>query len=290
MIELGIEHEQQHQELLLMDIKFIFFQNPLRPVYRPYESSSPAKSCTQVWHDYSPGLCEIGHRNHSFSYDHEGPRHQIFLQDYRLASRLITQGEYLEFMQAGGYQNPLYWLSDGWDWVGQNRVDAPLYWEKVEGKWMVMTLSGMKSPHEHDPVSHISFYEADAYARWAGKRLPTEGEWEHAASSLEVSGHFMENEIFQPQGPSTQPHGREPQQIYGDLWEWTVSAFLAYPGFKALEGPAREYNGKFMCNQKVLRGGACVSPQSHLRATYRNFYYPNQRWMFSGVRLAEDLS
>jgi ergothioneine biosynthesis protein EgtB len=284
LILLGLHHEQQHQELLLTDIKHILAHNPLRPAYRsdlPFVAEPVAAK--ERWLDYPGGLYSLGHENEAFAFDNESPRHQVYLQDYWLASRSVTNGEYLEFIQAGGYSKPEYWLSEGWALVQSEQWQAPLYWEQLDGKWWVMTLSGLRPLNEHEPVCHVSFYEADAYAHWAGKRLPTEAEWEVAATSVPLQGNFVENEYLHPVPASGTTR---PDQIFGDVWEWTQSAYLPYPGFKSAPGAVGEYNGKFMCNQMVLRGGSCVTSQSHLRHSYRNFFPPAARWQFSGIRLA----
>jgi ergothioneine biosynthesis protein EgtB len=288
---LGLNHEQQHQELLLTDIKYNFSVNPLRPAYRKANHSNPRAAPVSLlaWLDCDGGLKEIGHAGSGFAYDNETPRHQVFLRDYRLASRLVTNGEYLEFIEAGGYRRPEFWLSDAWAAVKQRGWQAPLYWERLDGEWSLMTLSGMRLLDENEPVCHVSFYEADAYARFRGKRLPTEAEWECAATGRPIHGHFRESGRYHPRAvPNTE--GDEVVQIFGDVWEWTQSPYAPYPGFKPAAGAIGEYNGKFMCNQMVLRGGSCVTPQSHIRASYRNFFFPPDRWQFTGIRLAEDAS
>jgi ergothioneine biosynthesis protein EgtB len=283
-LELGLNHEQQHQELLLTDIKHILACNPLRPTYRdnlPARSGQPAPSL--AWIEGVGGVRQIGHAGDSFCFDNETPSHRVVVQDHALASRLVTNGEYLEFMAAGGYQRPEYWLSDGWRLVNERGWRAPLYWEQRDDGWWLMTLSGMRPVDEHEPVCHVSFYEADAYVRWAGKRLPTEVEWELAAAEAPITGNFQESGYLHPA-----PNGDKPGQLFGDVWEWTQSPYGPYPGFRPLSGSLAEYNGKFMCSQLVLRGGSCVTPMSHIRASYRNFFYPGDRWQFSGIRLAED--
>jgi ergothioneine biosynthesis protein EgtB len=281
LILLGLHHEQQHQELLLTDIKYNLAINPLRPAYRSTLSLSSIPLKKQ-WLAYPGGLYAIGHEGERFAFDNESPRHSVYLQDYWLASRLVTNGEYLEFMQAGGYHNPEYWLAEGWAIVQTDQWRSPLYWEKVEGNWWVMTLAGLRPLDEHEPVCHVSYYEADAYARWAGKRLPTEAEWEVAANQVEVKGNFLESRRLHPAAATGSSH-----QLFGDVWEWTQSAYLPYPGFQPASGAVGEYNGKFMCNQMVLRGGSCVTAQSHIRPSYRNFFPAAARWQFSGVRLAQ---
>jgi len=284
---LGLNHEQQHQELLLTDIKYNFAVNPLRPVYRHANHPKAPAASALGWLDYGGGLREIGHAGSGFAYDNETPRHKVYLRDYRLASRLVTNGEYLEFVEAGGYRRAELWLSDGWAAIRQRGWQAPLYWENIEGEWWLMTLSGMRPLDENEPVCHVSFYEADAYARFRGKRLPTEAEWECAASRCTIRGHFRESGRYHPAATS-ETEGGDIAQIFGDVWEWTRSPYAPYPGFKPLAGSIGEYNGKFMCNQMVLRGGSCATPESHIRTTYRNFFYPPDRWQFTGIRLAED--
>lgn len=285
LVILGLHHEQQHQELLLMDIKHIFGCNPLYPVYQPSPEKTvarpPMKQSTSK--EYPGGLHSIGYQGEGFAFDNELPQHPVYLQDYCLDSRLVTNGEYLEFIEAGGYHNPEYWLSEGWATVQTKRWQAPLYWEKIDGMWWVMSLSGLRLLEEGEPVCHVSFYEADAYARFRGKRLPTEAEWEVAVGDLPLRGNFLESGALHPT-PAKETGCLE--QVFGDVWEWTQSAYLPYPGFRAASGAIGEYNGKFMCNQMVLRGGSCVTSQSHIRSTYRNFFPPSARWQFSGIRLA----
>jgi ergothioneine biosynthesis protein EgtB len=284
---LGLNHEQQHQELLLTDIKYNFAFNPLRPIYRPASEPVRRPAPAPAWLDYPGGLREIGHAGAGFAYDNETPRHRIYLQPYRLASRLITNGEFLAFIAAEGYRRPEFWLADGWATVQQRRWQAPLYWENIEGEWWLTSLSGFRKLDENEPVCHVSFYEADAYARWRGKRLPTEAEWECAAAGAPIRGNFRESGLYHPATAFAQQPG-DPAQLFGDAWEWTRSGYHPYPGFAPLADALCEYNGKFMCNQWVLRGGSCATPESHVRATYRNFFYPADRWQFTGIRLAED--
>jgi ergothioneine biosynthesis protein EgtB len=281
---LGLHHEQQHQELLFTDIKHIFAFNPLRPAYqesKPVRSRLPAAPL--AWIEVAGGVHEIGHTGEEFCFDNETPRHRVYVQDYALASHPVSNGEYLEFMEAGGYRRPEHWLSDGWRTRNEQGWRAPLYWEQQDGRWWLMTLSGMRPLDEHEPVCHVSFYEADAYARWAGKRLPTEAEWELAATEMPIAGNFQESGHLHPV-----PGDGVAAQLFGDVWQWTRSPYGPYPGFRPLAGSLGEYNGKFMCSQMVLRGGACVTPASHIRTSYRNFFYPGDRWQFSGIRLAED--
>ena len=284
-VELGIEHETQHQELLLMDVKYNFFINPLKPAYREVANlPSPASLPAMGWQAFDGGIVEIGHDGVGFSFDNERPKHQTLLQDFQLGSRLVSNEEYLAFIADGGYQRPDLWLSDGWHTINTQHWQAPLYWLREDSDWQQFTLSGMQPLNLHEPVAHLSYYEADAYARWAGKRLPTEAEWEHATASMPIAGNFLESGSLHPQ--AARQSGLT--QLYGDLWEWTQSAYSSYPGFRPLPGTLGEYNGKFMSGQMVLRGGCCVTAQDHIRASYRNFFRPADRWMFSGLRLAED--
>jgi len=289
-VELGLNHEEQHQELLLTDIKHALYTNPLQPAYRMkdlVESRSNSSAPTLHYFAYDGGLVEIGVDAASgFSFDNERPRHRVWLEPFQLASRLATCGEFAEFIADGGYARPELWLSAGWQTVQDHGWQAPLYWRKADGNWTVYTLRGRRSLAElsASPVTHMSFYEADAYARWAGKRLATEAEWERAAAAVPVEGNLLESERLEPAAIDS-PLNR-PAQLFGDCWEWTGSAYLGYPGFTPLDGSLGEYNGKFMSGQLVLRGGSCVTPQSHIRASYRNFFPPETRWQFSGIRLA----
>jgi ergothioneine biosynthesis protein EgtB len=287
VIELGLHHEQQHQELLLTDIKHLFSFNPLHPAYQSAPAASGAVASPLRWHRYEEGLQQIGYDGEGFAFDNEQPRHRVFLNTFELASQPVTNREYLEFMQAGGYTTPTLWLSDGWHKVQQEGWQAPLYWQQQNDQWFTHTLNGWLVLNEEEPVCHLSYYEADAFARWSGARLPTEAEWEVAAASLPVSGNFVESGQFHPQATSATSDA--PVQMFGDVWEWTQSAYTAYPGYQPSPGALGEYNGKFMCNQLVLRGGSCVSPQLHLRTSYRNFFPPDARWQFSGVRLAREV-
>ncbi len=290
LITLGLHHEQQHQELMVTDIKHVFAVNPLRPVYRKTGLApvSPAPTREQSWLENAGGLAWIGHDGGSFAYDNEGPRHQVFVQPFALADRLVTNGEYLEFMRDGGYERPELWLSMGWATAQENGWSEPFYWERRGEDWGTFTLSGMRSVDPNEPVCHLSYFEADAFARWAGARLPTEAEWEYAASDVPIEGNFVDSGRFHPVAAPA-GGGEFPTQLFGDVWEWTRSQYDAYPGYHAPDGALGEYNGKFMCNQFVLRGGSCATPRSHIRRTYRNFFPPDATWQFTGLRLARDL-
>jgi ergothioneine biosynthesis protein EgtB len=291
-VEMGANHEEQHQELLLTDILNAFYTNPLRPAF--LESQSSLEFATQSpaleYREFPGGLCEVGHDGEGFCYDNEEPRHLVWLEPYALATRLANCGEFAEFINEGGYLRPELWLSDGWDAVENNRWRAPLYWslDPTSGQkdWKIFTLRGEFSLQQlaHVPVSHLSFYEADAFARWAGKRLATELEWEVATNGSTVQGNLLDAGLLMPAGAAS---AEGIAQQFGDCWEWTSSAYLGYPGYTALNGALGEYNGKFMSRQMVLRGGSCVTPHSHIRATYRNFFAPPARWQFSGIRLAK---
>jgi ergothioneine biosynthesis protein EgtB len=288
LTELGLNHEQQHQELLVTDVKHAFWTNPLRPAYQTKSAASAANTAVkQKPKAFPEGLVEVGADSSHFHFDNEGPRHKVFVPAFRFATRPATCGEYLAFMDDRGYERPELWLSDGWLAVQTNHWKAPLYWEKNGKDWLQFTCSGMRKVAETEPVCHISLYEADAFARWAGARLPTEYEWEIAASGVPVSGNLLERGNFHPAAAPSSA-GEEPLQVFGDVWEWTASAYLPYPGFKPAAGAVGEYNGKFMSGQMVLRGGSCATPESHIRATYRNFFPPATRWQFSGIRLADD--
>ncbi len=287
LIELGMQHEQQHQELIVTDIKHAFWTNPLHPAYRSHTGMEKAGEIPNLtWLEFDGGLHEIGHAERGFAFDNECPRHSVFLNAFRIASRLVTNREYLEFMSDGGYKRSDLWLSDGWDRVCTEGWDSPLYWIFADGGWRVFTSSGVSDVVEDEPVIHVSQYEADAYARWAGARLATEAEWEIASAQPGCSGTFLESERMHP----ARAAGKGLCQMLGDAWEWTNSAYLPYPGFRPAEGVLGEYNGKFMSNQIVLRGGSCVTPQSHIRRTYRNFFPPQARWQFAGIRLANECS
>jgi len=283
--ELGLHHEQQHQELILTDIKHAFGGSPVLPVYAPAQPAAVGTMPALKWLDFAGGIVPIGHTGEDFAFDNEKPRHLALLTPYRLASRLITCGEYLAFIEDGGYSNPGFWLSDGWATVQREGWKAPLYWSNEDGGWQVFTLNGLQPLKADEPVVHVSFYEAAAYAAWAGKRLPTEFEWEAAASAQPVEGNLLDPVRPHPK-PAEAAAGLT--QIYGDAWEWTRSSYDPYPGFRPLDGAAAEYNGKFMCGQVVLRGGSAATPTGHIRPSYRNFFPPAARWQFSGIRLAED--
>ena len=285
---IGLHHEQQHQELLLTDIKHVFAQNPLHPVFRERAETleRPAIApCGFVY--FEEAIVEIGHAGRGFSYDNEGPRHRALVPAFSLATRPVTNGEYLEFIDAGGYARPEYWLSLGWTTVNEQHWEAPLYWIKRDGAWWNFTLAGMRPVDEAEPVTHVSHFEADAFATWRGARLPTEFEWERAAVGLPMEGNFVDRERFHP-APAVSSPNEKVEQMFGDVWEWTRSAYLPYPGYRAAPGALGEYNGKFMSNQMVLRGGSCATSRNHIRPTYRNFFQPEKRWQFTGIRLARD--
>ena len=289
VITTGLHHEQQHQELLLTDIKHLFSCNPLLPAYTSAritrETAAPLRSSPMLQYcGFDGGLIEIGHRGDGFSFDNELPRHRTYTDAFSLANRAVTNGEYLDFVRAGGYEDPIHWLSDGWSTVQREGWKRPIYWTpSLEEEF---TLTGSRELNPASPVCHVSYYEADAFARWAGARLPTEIEWEQAAKDLPMRGNFVENQRWHPEAPRNE--GRL-LQMFGDVWEWTQSAYAPYPGFRPVQGALGEYNGKFMVNQLVLRGGSCATPTSHIRATYRNFFNPSARWQFTGLRLARSL-
>ena len=285
-LAIGLNHEQQHQELVLTDIKQHFSVNPLRPAYRDDlagVAGSPA--LTLDWQSFDGGLVTCGHDGDGFAYDNETPRHKVFLAPYALANRLVTNGEYLEFVDAGGYRDPALWLSDGWNTVLAQSWTQPRYWEQRDGAWLEFTLGGLRPLDLNAPVSHVSYFEAEAYAAWAGARLPREAEWEHAAGTVHIAGNFVDSGLLHPRAATGSGGLR---QMFGDVWEHTASAYLAYPGYRHASGALGEYNGKFMSGQMVLRGGSCVTPADHVRRTYRNFFYPHERWQFQGFRLAKD--
>ena len=289
-IEIGIHHEQQHQELIVTDIKHVFSENPLRPVYSGgAEGKSSLAAVPNKWVPFDGGIYTIGHHEDGgFGYDNEYPSHKTYLEPFKINSRLVTNREYMEFMDDGGYENGALWLSEGWAKIQATGWNAPYYWEKDGDKWRYFTLSGMRDVDPDEPVCHVSYFEADAFARWAGARLPTEAEWEVAAGDIPMEGNFVEEKAFHPVPASAS--GKGPLiQMYGDVWEWTQSAYTSYPGFKTLPGALGEYNGKFMCNQFVLRGGSCATSGTHIRKTYRNFFPPDARWQFMGIRLASNV-
>ncbi|KQR56150.1 ergothioneine biosynthesis protein EgtB [Acidovorax sp. Leaf160] len=327
LVELGLQHEQQHQELILTDVKHLLSCNPLWPSYEQQQQrATPAAggvlhpaALPLGWRRFDGGVVDIGHSGDGFAFDNESPRHRVCLQPYQLASRLVTNGEYLAFVEDGGYQEPAHWLAEGWDWRKSNQLNHPLYWRPVQSPtparpdgpvpaasaaaWEEFTLGGASPLAPHRPVVHLSYYEADAYARWAGARLPTEAEWESAAAGADSStGHFADSGEWHPRAAQgnrgnqgsqgtqgTQLTGDMPlAQLFGDAWQWTQSSYAAYPGFRIADGAVGEYNGKFMVNQYVLRGGSCVTPAGHVRATYRNFFPATARWQVSGIRLARD--
>ncbi|MEM1205280.1 MAG: ergothioneine biosynthesis protein EgtB [Acidobacteriota bacterium] len=292
-VEIGLHHEQQHQELLLTDLKHLFSRNPLAPSYRA-EPSTPAepKGAPLRWNDHDGGLVSIGHVGGGFAYDNEGPRHRVFLEPFQIASRPVTCGEWLNFIADGGYRRPDPWLSDGWNTVQAEGWRAPLYWYEQDGAWWHFTLSGPRAVRADEPVCHVSFYEADAYARWAGARLPRESEWELALGPFEdrarATGNFLDDGYFHPRPAPPPGPGGDPLQTLGDVWEWTASPYVPYPGYRPPSGALGEYNAKFMSSQLVLRGGSCATPRDHIRITYRNFFPPHARWQFMGLRLARD--
>ena len=292
VLVLGLNHEQQHQELLITDIKHVFAQNPLYPVFESAdeEKRQTTKVAQQKFIEFDEAMVTIGHKGDAFSYDNEGPQHRAFVPAFSLSNRPITNGEYLAFMDAGGYTRPEFWLSLGWTTVQEQRWEAPLYWVKREDGWWNFTLSGFRPVDEAEPVTHISYFEADAYANWDGARLPTEFEWERAAAQQPIDGNFVDTQRFHPRHAPARSNDGQLFQIYGDVWEWTRSAYLPYPGYRAVPGAIGEYNGKFMCNQMVLRGGSCATSRDHIRPTYRNFFQPEKRWQFTGVRLARDVT
>jgi ergothioneine biosynthesis protein EgtB len=286
LIELGINHEQQHQELLLTDILALFAAEPLKPAYREAGPGVRAgKAAPLAWISFDGGIHEVGHDGKGFAYDNEGPRHEALIRPFKLANRCVTNEEWRQFIEDGGYKTPTLWLADGWNTVRSEEWSGPLYSEDAEGGMMQMSLLGFRPVDPAAPVTHVSYYEADAFARWAGYRLPTEFEWEVAAASAPLEGRTLG--ANHPR-PLPAEDGQGLKQMFGDVWEWTASAYLPYPGFKAAPGAVGEYNGKFMCNQFVLRGGSCATPEGHVRRTYRNFFYPHQRWQFTGLRLAAD--
>jgi ergothioneine biosynthesis protein EgtB len=288
LVEVGIQHEQQHQELILTDIKHVFSVNPLRPAYHQGARDDAMPVDSVRWVAVDEGVYEIGHDGSEFAFDNEGPRHRVYLNAFQIADRLVTNREFIEFIHDGGYRRPELWLSLGWAAVQEKQWAEPFYWELHDGGWRTFTLSGMRDLDPDAPVTHVNYFEADAFARWAGARLPTEQEWEVAAIGQTIQGNLAETRRFHPARARPAPDGPL-SQLYGDVWEWTRSPYSPYPGYQPAPGALGEYNGKFMCNQFVLRGGSCATSSSHLRATYRNFFPPDASWQFTGIRLARDV-
>jgi ergothioneine biosynthesis protein EgtB len=288
LIELGVHHEQQHQELILTDLKHLLSRNPLRPAYQKPWPLTPIGARVRGWISHKAGQYEIGHAGAGFCFDNEAPRHRVWLDAFSIATHPVTHGDFIEFMEDGGYRRPELWLSAGWDLVHARGWQAPAYWERRDGEWRTFTLHGMAPVDPHAPVCHVSFYEAEAYARWAKARLPTEAEWEVAARNAPLAGNFLESRALHPLALREASADGTPAQIFGDVWEWTRSDYGPYPGFRTAAGAVGEYNGKFMSGQYVLRGGSCATPASHIRPSYRNFFPPEARWQFSGLRLARD--
>ncbi|MEO5693074.1 MAG: ergothioneine biosynthesis protein EgtB [Usitatibacter sp.] len=289
LVELGLNHEQQHQELILTDLKHLLSCNPTRPAYQKKWPLTPVSAREKHWVRFTEGPRQVGHEGESFAFDNESPRHTVWINDFEMASHPVTHGDFARFIEDGGYKRPDLWLSAGWDQVVMNGWESPMYWEKINGAWQTFTLRGMAPIETSTPACHISFYEADAFARWAGARLPTEAEWEVAAAGAPLEGNFVESGALHPLALREAPEkAGELSQMFGDVWEWTRSDYSPYPRFKTAPGAVGEYNGKFMVNQYVLRGGSCATPASHIRATYRNFFPAEARWQFSGLRLARD--
>jgi len=287
VVLLGLHHEQQHQELILSDIKHVLSKNPTLPSYRQGEPAPSYPSPRLDWLNIEGGLVEVGHVGSGFRFDNEAPRHRVFLEPFRLADRAVTNGDWLDFMADDGYHEARHWLSEGWALINNQGWEAPLYWDASRSGWQVFTLHGRVRVNPSEPVCHVSYFEADAFARWAGARLPTEGEWEHASNTLSLEGNFANRDVLNPL-PVPETSTGLPRQMFGDVWEWTSSSYSPYPGFRTAEGAVGEYNGKFMSNQYVLRGGSFATPAGHIRRTYRNFYPSRARWMFGGLRLASD--
>ena len=287
LIVLGLHHEQQHQELIVTDLKHAFAGNPLKPTYQDRDADPVRPASALAWTEFKGGIRSIGHEGSEFAFDNESPRHKVYANPFALASRPATNGEFLAFVLDRGYERPEFWLSDGWYTRKERGWSAPLYWEMREDNVWVMTLAGFRPLALDEPVTHLSFYEADAYARWSGARLPTEAEWEIAAEGRPIVGNFLESGRYHPDTAPASDDG--PGQMFGDVWEWTGSPYTPYPGYRPAAGALGEYNGKFMCNTIVLRGGSCASPRTHVRPTYRNFFGPDARWQFTGVRLAKDV-
>ena len=283
LVELGLNHEQQHQELLVTDLKYLLSCNPLHPIYRKQSGAPHDAATSPVWIGHEGGLVEIGYGGKGFSFDNEGPLHRVWLEPFEVSSQLVSCGEYLDFIADGGYKRSEFWLSAGWNWVQSEGLTAPLYWQHDEDGWRQFTLSGLRAIDSEEPVAHLSYFEADAFARWNGAHLPTEFEWEAACGAAPIEGNFAESGALHPRA------ARAEFEPFGNVWQWTRSQYSPYAGYRADEGALGEYNGKFMCNQFVLRGGSCATPQSHIRASYRNFFPPDARWQFAGIRLARDV-
>jgi ergothioneine biosynthesis protein EgtB len=288
LTELGLNHEQQHQELILTDLKHLLSRNPLKPPYHKPWPLTPIHARVRGWIPHAGGACEIGYRGQGFCFDNETPRHRVWVEPYLIATHPVTHGDFIEFIDDGGYRRPELWLSAGWDIASAKGWQAPAYWERRDDRWHTFTLHGMAPVDPLTPVCHVSFYEAEAFARWANERLPTEAEWEIAARDAPLDGNFVESGALHPLALRELPEDGVPAQVYGDVWEWTRSDYAPYPGFRTPEGAVGENNGKFMSGQYVLRGGSCATPRSHIRASYRNFFPPEARWQFSGLRLARD--
>jgi ergothioneine biosynthesis protein EgtB len=286
LIDMGLHHEQQHQELMLTDVKHMLSMSPLYPAYSNEHFTDSDAPPPMQWREFDAGVVHIGHAGADFCFDNELPRHRQFVERYALSSRLVSNAEYLQFIEAGGYAEPSFWLSEGWDWVMANQLDKPMYWQRTDDGWHEFTLCGFRKTDPHRPVTHISFFEADAYARWSGARLPTEAEWENAASGC----HDLGMPALHPEAAGEGSHENSGlSQLFGCGWQWTLSSYAPYPGYQVAEGAIGEYNGKFMSNQYVLRGSSCATPEGHTRKTYRNFFPATARWQFTGIRLARSL-
>jgi ergothioneine biosynthesis protein EgtB len=288
LIELGLHHEQQHQELIVTDVKHLLSLNPLKPAYRKQWPLTQVRAREPHWIGFAGGQYEIGHCGTDFSFDNEAPRHRVWVDAFEIASHPVTHGDFIRFIEDDGYRRPELWLAAGWDAVASRGWEAPQYWTHHDGGWRVFTLHGDEPVDPNAPVCHVSFYEAEAFARWTGARLPTEAEWEIAARDAPRAGNFLESGALHPLAQREAPAPGALAQAFGDVWEWTRSDYAPYPGFQPASGAIGEYNGKFMAGQYVLRGGSCATPQEHIRPTYRNFFAPDARWQFSGLRLARD--
>ena len=287
LMELGIHHEQQHQELMATDLKHAWSHNPLFPqLVSPVDTVQIETLPEPQWKRFEEGIYEIGYSGDAFHFDNEAPQHRVFCEAFEMATRLVTCGEYLEFIESGGYQKPEFWLSMGWDFINQNNIQSPLYWWQEGSQWYCYTLAGVKPVDHDEPLTHVSYFEADAFAKWRGVVLPTEQQWEIASRTVPIEGTFLESNQFHPQKLEKPNEKMVLVGMFGTTWQWTSSQYTAYPNYRAPDGAIGEYNGKFMCNQFVLRGGSCVTPYSHIRPTYRNFFPPESRWQFSGIRLA----